>query len=290
MEYRVLRYFLSVVREESITGASKVLHVSQPSLSKQLSSLEEELGKKLFVRGNRKITLTEEGEYFRKKAQEIVNLTDSLEAAFLYSDDKIAGDITFACGEVEGISILIKALKKLHLDYPDVHFNFYTGNYEYVSELLDKGIADFGVFVGSSPSEKYDYIALSSKSRWGLLMRNDNPLATKEEVRIEDLKDQELLCSRQALEKKEISSKLGYGINKLNIVSKHDLMMNTTRIMIEENMGIAMLLENVIPTSGTNLTFIPLAPKIEAGLYLAWKKYSVFSKASKLVFDYLNSK
>lgn len=280
MELRVLRYFLAVAREQNITAAAERLYLSQPTLSKQLMDLEKELGKKLFIRGNRKITLTEEGEFLRRHAQEIIDLTDKTESAFRQSDENITGDIYIGCGETEGMRMLVKVMKKLHETYPDIHYHMYSGNDEDVAERLEKGLVDFGLFVGNTNLEKYNYLKLPYSDTWGLLMRNDHPLAEKQSITPMDIQNIPILCSRQALEQNELSGWLGYDSKQLNIFSTHNLIRNVI-IMVQEGLGCAISLSNLVNTNGTNLVFRPFEPTIKAELLLAWKKYQVFSKAAE---------
>lgn len=279
MELRVLRYFLAVAREQNITAAAERLYLSQPTLSKQLMDLEKKLGKKLFIRGNRKIKLTEEGEFLRRHAQEIIDLTDKTESAFRQSDESITGDIYIGCAETEGMRILVKLMKKLQVTYPDIHYHTYSGNDEDVADRLDKGLVDFGLFVGNTNLDKYDYLKLPYSDTWGLLMRNDHPLAEKETVTPFDIQNIPILCSRQALEQNELSGWLGYDSKQLNIFSTHNLIRNVI-IMVEEGLGSAISISNLVNTNGTNLVFRPFEPTIKAELLLAWKKYQVFSKAA----------
>lgn len=280
MELRVLRYFLAVAREQNITAAAERLYLSQPTLSKQLMDLEKELGKKLFVRGNRKITLTEEGEFLRRHAQEIIDLADKTEAAFRQSDENITGDIYIGCGETEGMRMLIKVMKKLHETYPDIHYHMYSGNDEDVAERLEKGLVDFGLFVGNTNLDKYNYLKLPYSDTWGLLMRNDHPLADKQTITPLDMQNIPILCSRQALEQNELSGWLGYDSKQLNVFSTHNLIRNVI-IMVEEGLGSAISLSDLVNTNGTNLVFRRFEPTIKAELLLAWKKYQVFSKAAE---------
>lgn len=280
MELRVLRYFLAVAREQNITAAAERLYLSQPTLSKQLMDLEKELGKKLFIRGNRKIKLTEEGEFLRRHAQEIIDLTDKTESAFRQSDESITGDIYIGCAETEGMRMLVKIMKKMHETYPDIHYHMYSGNDEDVADRLDKGLVDFGLFVGNTNLDKYDYLKLPYSDTWGLLMRNDHPLAEKHTVTPLDIQNIPILCSRQALEQNELSGWLGYDSKQLNVFSTHNLIRNVI-IMVEEGLGCAISISNLVNTNGTNLLFRPFEPLIKAELLLAWKKYQVFSKAAE---------
>ena len=178
MELRVLRYFLAVAREESISDAAEFLHITQPTLSRQLMDLEEELGKQLLIRGkrNRKIMLTEDGMRLRKRAEEIVALADKTEAEFLAADDAVSGDVYIGCGESDAMRIIAKTAVKLRQDYPDIHFHLYSGNAEDVSERMEKGLLDFGIFITSANIDKYDYLKLPAYDTWGLIMRKSDQL------------------------------------------------------------------------------------------------------------------
>lgn len=286
MELRGLRYFLAVAREQNITAAAERLHVTQPTLSKQLMDLESELGKQLFIRGKRKITLTEEGEFLRQRAQEIVDLSDKTESAFRSGEDSIIGDVCIGCGETEGMRTLIKVMKDINNDYPDIHYRLYSGNDEDVSEKLNKGLVDFGLFVGHTNLDRYDYIKLPVSDKWGLLVRKDNRLATQKVIMPSDLKDERILCSRQALTSNELSGWLGDDFGKLNIVSTHNLIYNSM-LMVEEGLGSALTIDGLVNTSDRNLLFIPFEPILKADLFVAWKKYQVFSKAAEKFLEYL---
>ena len=289
MELRVLRYFLAVAREESITAAADRLHITQPTLSKQLMDLETELGKKLFLRGKRKITLTEEGMFLRKRAQEIVDLADKTESDFRVQGELIGGDVYIGCGETEGVTYIAKAIDRLHTLYPQIRFHLYSGNGEDVTERLDKGLIDFGLFVGLTDLKKYDYLKLPAFDTWGLLLRKDDPLASRDSITPKDLEGLSILCSRQALIQNELAGWLGFSPEKLNIVGTYNLIYNAS-VLVEEGIGCALTIDGLINTSGdSSLCFRPLKPAISAGLVVAWKKYQVFSKAAEKFLETLQS-
>lgn len=281
MELRVLRYFIEIARAQSITAAADRLHVTQPTLSKQISDLEYELGKQLFVRGKRKTTLTDDGMFLFRRAQEIVDLADKTQSAFRPSEDVVTGDVYIGCGETEGMKIVIDVMKKITRKHDDVRFHLYSGNDEDVSERLDKGLVDFGLFVGRTNLEKYDYIQLPASDIWGLLMRSDCPLAVRATVKPADMKKVPILCSRQALHSNELSGWLGSDFSKLKIISTHNLIYNAA-LMVKAGLGCALTIENLINTRGTRLTFRRLEPTMKADLFVAWKKYQVFSRAGEL--------
>ena len=286
MELRVLKYFLAVAREQNITAAAESLHVTQPTLSKQLMDLETDLGCKLFERGKRKITLTEEGVFLRQRAQEIVDLAEKTEAAFVSTHETVTGDVYIGCGETQGMRSIIKIMKIMQEAHPDVRFHLYSGNDEDVSERLETGLVDFGLFVGSTRLEKYDYIKLPVHDVWGLLLRKDDPLAKQEGIRPKDLENVPLLCSRQALAHNEFSGWLGKDFSKLRIRSTHNLLFNAS-LMVEEGLGCALAIEGLVNTADRNLTFRPFEPAVKADLVFARKKYRVLSKAAELFLQYL---
>ena len=280
MELRVLRYFLAVAREQSITAAAETLHITQPTLSKQLRELEEELGKKLFTRGNRKITLTEEGMFLRKRAQEIVELADKTEADFAAGVGSVSGDIFIGSGETGAVRYLGRTLYKMRSRYPGIRFHLFSGNGEDVSDRLDKGLIDFALFVGMTDLKKYDYLKLPYRHRWGLILRKDDPLAAHEAVTPEMLMNVPILCSRQALIQNELSGWLGRPFEELNLAGTYNLIYNAA-IMVEEGLGCAVCIDKLLDTSGDSaVCFRPFEPAIDAELFIAWKKYQFFSAAA----------
>lgn len=280
MELRVLRYFLAVAREESISGAAEYLHLTQPTLSRQLMELEEELGKKLFVRGSRKITLTEDGLLLRKRARDILDLVERTESELLEPEEAVRGDVYIGGGETEAMRLIAKTAEDLQQEHPGIRYHLHSGNADDVMERLDKGLLDFGILIEPFDVKKYDYIRLPATDTWGLLMRKDHPLAEKDTIRPEDLRDIPLLTSRQSMVKNELCGWLGRDVESLWIVATYNLLFNAS-LMVEEGLGCALCLDNLINTTGSSvLCFRPLEPRLEVGLDIAWKKYQVFSKAA----------
>ena len=209
MELRVLRYFLAVAREESISGAAEALHVTQPTLSRQMMELEEELGKTLFLRGKRKISLTEEGMFLRKRAQEIVTLVEKTESEFSAAEETISGDVHIGGGETDAMRLIARAAHRLQSAYPHIAYHLFSGNADDVTERLDRGLVDFGVFIEPADLSKYDFIKLPVTDIWGVLMRKDCPLAARATIRPQDLLGLPLLASNQHLVKNEFSGWFG---------------------------------------------------------------------------------
>lgn len=289
MEIRLLRYFLAVAQEESISKAADLLHITQPTLSRQLMDLEKELNTKLLIRGkrNKKITLTEDGKLLKSRAQEIIELTNKTESEFLFGDKNISGDIFIGGGETDSIRVIAGTIKRLSLEYPNIKYHFYSGNGEDVTEKLNKGLLDFGVFIEPIDKKEYGFIQLPQNDTWGILMRKDSDLAKKEFIEPEDLINIPLFSSRQYLVKNLISGWLGYDFEKLNIIGSYNLLYNAS-VMVEEGLGYALCLDKLINISGdSKLCFKPLKPKLEAGILVAWPKNQPLSKIAKLFIQKL---
>lgn len=289
MEIRLLRYFLAVAQEESISKAADILHITQPTLSRQLMDLEKELNTKLLIRGkrNKKITLTEDGKLLKSRAQEIIELTNKTESEFLFGDKNISGDIFIGGGETDAIRVIARTIKRLSLEYPNIKYHFYSGNGEDVTEKLNKGLLDFGVFIEPIDKKEYGFIQLPQNDTWGILMRKDSDLAKKEFIEPEDLINIPLFSSRQYLVKNLISGWLGFDFEKLNIVGTYNLLYNAS-IMVEEGLGYALCIDKLINISGdSKLCFKPLKPKLEAGILVAWTKNQPLSKIAKLFIQKL---
>jgi DNA-binding transcriptional LysR family regulator len=284
MELRVLRYFLTVAREGSITGAADFLHVTQPTLSRQLKDLEQELGKKLFIRSSHSIILTDEGMLLRKRAEEIVEMADKLEAEFSSMEETISGDVYIGGGETDAMKQIARVVKDLQLSYPNIRYHLYSGNEDDVTERLDKGLLDFGILIQPADLSKYNYINIPAKDVWGVVMRKDSPLAFKDTIKAVDLLNVPLICSRQAMKqtfsKNEFADWFGEDFDKLNVVTTYNLAYNAA-IMVEEGIGYAITLDKIVNTSSdSNLCFRPLKPRLESGLNIVWKKHQVFSVAA----------
>lgn len=291
MEIRVLRYFLAIAREGSITNAANSLHVTQPTLSRQIHDLEDELGQKLFIRGSHNMELTTEGMVLRKRAEEIISMVDKTEAEFTAMVEAVGGDIYIGGGETDAIKYLAKVAKELHDTYPNIHYHLYSGNAQDVTERLDKGLLDFGVLVQPADISKYDYLNIPAKDTWGVVMRKDSPLAEKETVRKEDLINVPLICSRQAISeersKNEFAQWFGEDFDKLDIVTTFNLVYNAA-IMVDAGLGYAVTIDKIANTSeNSNLCFRPLEPRLDSGLNVIWKKYQVFSSAAELFLEKL---
>ena len=287
MELRVLKYFLATANEKNITKAAQILHITQPTLSRQLMELEEELGKKLFIRGKRKLILTDEGILLKKRAEEILELVEKSEKEIMTSDEVINGEIFIGGGESDAMRIIAQVSKKLQKKHPFIHYHLFSGNGDDVLEKLDKGLLDFGILIAPVDIRKYEYIKLPKTDTWGLLLRKDSPLAKNEVIRPQDLFDIPLICSRQTLVREDISKWLGEDLDNLNVISSYNLIYNAS-LMVEEGAGCALCLDKLINTTGNSvLCFRPLEPKLEVDIYIVWKKSQIFSKTCKKFLEEL---
>ena len=285
---RVLQYFLAVAREQNISAAAQSLHLTQPTLSRQLKELEEELGKQLMVRGSRKVTLTEEGMLLRKRAEEILELVDRTEQELIQSGDAVSGDVYIGTGETDGVRQIARAANRLQEQCPNIRFHIISGDAVDVCERLDRGLLDFGVLLGDMDKTKYNYMELPAKDTWGVLMRRDSPLAQKDAVLPQDLWDKPLILSRQGDNKGELYRWLRKEPSELRTVATYNLIYNAS-LMVDEGMGYAFALDKLVNTTGSALCFRPLNPKLEVGMCLVWKKSRIFSRAAELFLEYLEA-
>ena len=289
MELRVLRYFLAVAQAESISGAAERLHLTQPTLSRQLMDLEVSLGAKLFNRGHRgqKVVLTEEGMFLRKRAEEIIILADRTQAAFEDSGDSVAGDVYLGAGESDAIRFLARAGRQLQARCPHIRYHISSGDMTTVEEQLDQGLIDFGILLGPVDGTKYEALVLPGPDNWGVLMRRDAPLAEKERIRPKDLWDKPLIWPRQATSGDLLGQWMRRSPSELNIVADYSLIYNAS-LMTDEGLGYTMALDRIINISGeSNLCFRPLEPAVEVHARVVWKKNQIFSRAARLFLQEL---
>ena len=291
MELRVLRYFMTIAREGSITSVANVLHVTQPTLSRQIRDLENELGQKLFIRGSHHMTLTAEGMVLRKRAEEILSMVDKTEAEFHAMESTVSGDIYIGSGETQAIQHIAEIAKEIREDHPGIHYHLYSGNAEDVTERLDKGLLDFGILIQPADISKYDYINIPAKDTWGVIVRRDSPFAEKTSIRKEDLLHVPLICSRQAISKSrqnnEFTAWFGEDFEKLDIVTTFNLVYNAA-IMVASGLGCAVTIDKIANTTeSSSLCFRPLEPRLHSGLNIIWKKHQIFSSAAEVFLEKL---
>lgn len=280
MELRVLQYFLAVAREESVTGAAESLHLSQPTLSRQLKDLEDELGSQLFIRGSRRVTLTEEGMILRRRAEEIMDLVQKAENEVTLAGSSVTGDVYIGAGETDGVRLLAQAARELQTEHPDIHFHIMSGDGAEVTEQLDRGLIDFGLLLGAVDRTKYEFIKLPAHDTWGVLLRRDDPLAAKDMLSPSDLWDRPLILHRLSTSDELILPLLQKTADELNIAATYNLVFNGS-LMAAEGIGLCVCLNKIVNTEGDGvLCFRPLEGAPKASMYLVWKKYAIRSKAA----------
>ena len=272
-----------------MTKTARRLHVSQPTLSRQLKSLEEELGKKLFVRSNYSIKLTEEGNLLKKRTEKILEMVNKTTEEIQTLDEVRGGDIHIGCAESNGIKYVIDVIKKLQKKYPLIRYHFYSSGTDEVNERMDSGLLDFAIIVQEADVSKYNCLKIPSMDRWGLIMRKDSPLAQKSSIRLEDLCHLPLILSRQAM-RQEMPKWFGEVQDQLHIIATYDLLFNAS-VMVRENFGYALVFEGLIHTGEDgDLCFRPLEPALESPMYVVWKKYQTFTPAAELIMKELKKK
>ena len=285
MELRVLQYFLTVAREQSISRAAEVLHMTQPPLSRQLMELEKELGKSLFIRGSRRITLTEEGIILRKRAEEMLELLEKTRAEVTAAEDTISGEIYIGSGETEGFRIIAEAARRLREQYPKVRYNLFSGNAEDVLERLDHGLLDLAVVISPTESKQYEYVSLPAANIMGLLVRMDHPLSNKEYILPQDLTNIPLIVPRKLTDNSRFTGWLGGKSDRLSVVAVYNLLYNAS-LMVEEGIGCALCLGGIIPEyEESTLRFRPLKGYAAADLAVIRKKDQVLSKATAKLLE-----
>ncbi|MCD8014185.1 MAG: LysR family transcriptional regulator [Lachnospiraceae bacterium] len=287
MEIRVLRYFLTVVREEGINRAAEALHITQPTLSRQMAQLEEEVGVRLFHRGAKKITLTNEGILLRRRAEEILSLVDRTEKELIEQEELVEGRIVLGGGELAAMQVLPEIIETFREKYPLVTFDIFTGNADLVKEQMEKGLIDVGVLLEPIDMEKFDFIRLKEKERWVVLMRPDDPLAEKEAVSAKDLEDKPLILPRRVNVKNELSSWFGGYLQERQIVFTSNLSTNSA-LMVQQGLAYSVVIEGSVPFwDREKIACRPLSPELTASSVFAWKKQQPFSLAATKFIDHM---
>lgn len=280
MDIRVLKYFLAVAREQSFSVAAERLYLSQPTLSRQLKELEDELGKPLLIRSSKGVTLTEEGMILRARAEEIVELLDKAEQEVKQNGGQIAGMVHIGAGETYAVKLIADTARRLAEDYPDLSYSIYSADGSDVVEKLDKGLLDFGMVFQSVDASKYNVIDLPLKDRFGVLMRRDSPLAEKEYITLSDLKGKPLIIPRQPNHNSMFLDTIGIDEQSVNVIAQYNLVYNGS-VMASEGMGYCISLDKLINTEGSNMCFRPFYPQIETECSFIWKRGAVFSRAAE---------
>ena len=282
MELRVLKYFLTVADEGNITRAADILHVTQPTLSRQLIELEDELGTALLIRGKRSVTLTDEGFLFKQQAEMIVELSDKLEHTFKDKEDVVCGTIRIGASEAVGCRALALYMKEFREKYPDVQFDLYNGMADNIKEMLERGLLDLGLVLEPVDTAKFEYVRLPQKETWGLLLRKDHELAEKETLTVEEIRQYPLIMPGRENAKNEVLHWLQCEESHLNIPAYYNLLSNAA-LLVEAGMGCAVCLDGALSIhADPNLCFRQILPEHTTRSVILWKKNHLFSQAASL--------
>lgn len=287
MEIRVLRYFLAVVREESITKAAEVLHITQPTLSRQIAQMEEEIGVKLFDRGTRKIVLTNEGMLLRRRAEEILELVDKTERELAEQDEMVEGIVSLGCGDLSAVQVMPDLIRGFHERYPAVTFDLYTATADHVKERMDRGVADIGLLLEPINKEKYDYINLNHREQWVVVMPPNSPLAELEAISPKDLRGLPLILPHRLNVQNELARWFGDEFEKLNVLFTSNLSSNSS-IMVHRGLAYSIIVKGSIAFwDPEKITYRPLSPDLTAPSVLAWRRKQPFGLAAEKFIDYV---
>ena len=285
MELRVLKYFLIVAQEKNITKAAEVLHITQPTLSRQLMELEEELNVKLFIRGKRNITLTNNGLFLKERAEEILELSEKTKNDFLNNKNMVKGVISIGCVEAECMENFINIVKIFQNKYPNVQFDLYNGYGDDIIEKIEKGIVDIGVVLEPIDISKYDFIKLSQKEKWGLLVNIKNPLAEKNEISLNEFFSYPIILPKRGAVQNEILNWFSEKMINPNITAFYNLLSNVV-ILVEKELGCAVCMEGALSIKNNkNIKFIPFNPERTTNGVIIWKKNKILSPCVSLFIE-----
>ncbi|MGI5947669.1 MAG: LysR family transcriptional regulator [Lachnospiraceae bacterium] len=283
MELRVLNYFLAVAREENFTKAAQQLHLTQPTLSRQIADLEQELGVKLFVRSNHNIILTEDGMILKRRAQEILSLADKTKRDFLQKDEALSGTISIGSGEFRSTKYLAKIIAEFRKTYPNVKYEIYSGNANNIRDYIERGLLDIGLMSEPIDMRKYDFVNMPIKEQWGVYAQSGSLLSEKESISPEDLKGMSIITATGDFNQSRIGKWLGDYREQVEITATANLPYNEA-VLAKENIGVMLSIN--LNCTYENLRFIPLNPVLEVSTALAWKKEQIFSATTSAFIDF----
>lgn len=286
MEIRILRYFLEIAREGSMTKAAEVLHVSQPTLSKQMKELESELGRKLFKRSSASVSLTDDGMLLRRRAEDILEMVDKTTEEFSALDDLTGGEIRIGCAESCQMKYLAKTVRRFKEKYPLFRYHLTSGNTEQVAERLDRGLFDFAVIVEPPDLDRYNYLEIPAPDIWGVVLPKDHPLSAKAAISVDDLAGLDVICSEQSM-KVDIPRWCGEKIDTFTHAGSTNLAYNGS-VFVREGLGVMLTFDRLVDTGAdSELCFRPLTPRLENKMYVIWKKYQVFTPIAERFLEAL---
>lgn len=286
MEIRVLRYFLTVVREESITKAAEVLHITQPTLSRQLAQMEEEVGVKLFDRGTRKISLTDEGMLLRRRAEEIIDLSDKTIRELLTREEQVEGVVSIGGGELGAMEQVVELCGTFQRKYPRVRFDIYTATADVVKERVERGNLDIGILLEPIDIEKFEYIRFAGREQWVVLMRKNDPLAQFDTIHAEQLESLPLILPRRLNVRSELANWFGDRFAQLNIAYTGNLTTNTA-LIVQKGYGYAIVVDGSLPFGErADVVSRPLSPTLSASVVFAWKREQPLTTVTKKFIEH----
>lgn len=291
MEFRALKYFLAVARLQNITAAANHLHLTQPTLSRQLKELEEDLGVKLFVRHSHSVSLTSDGLRLLKRASEIIELVEKAQEEFSHFGASVTGDVYIGAGETKVMTLVAQILQDIRNQYPEIRFHIHSGNSTSMIERLDRGLLDFGIVIQPADIRKYNFLNLPQKDRWGVITRKDSKLAKKDTILRDDLIDVPLILSKQVVKQTDIHNDFiewfGEDYDKLQVVATYNLVYNAA-ILVKAGIGHVITIDGLADISDkSELCFRYLEPRLETGLNIIWKKNQIFSPAANIFLEKL---
>ena len=289
MDLRVLRYFLMVAKEQSFTKAAEQLNITQPTLSRQLAALEKELGAKLFRRGGHSITLTNEGLLLKRRALEIVDLEDKILSEFKGGNEDIEGKITIGCGEFNAVEILAKICKSYREKYPLVQFALHTGTADHISEMMNKGLVDIGIFLEPINTEGLDYIRIQGSDHWVVTMKADDPLAVKDVITKKDLIGLPLILPERTNIQSELANWFGRDFSRLNVAFTSNLGTNAG-VMAIHGLGYPVFVEGAVRYWNRELLVQKrLSPEIKTSTVIAWRRNIPYSPVVSRFIEEINA-
>lgn len=284
MELRTLRSFLSVAQEGNVTRAARALHITQPALSRQLLDLERELGCELLIRESRGVTLTDEGLILRKRAEEILELADRAEQEIRSPQATVEGDVWIGCGESRAVELVARAASRMAREHPGVRIRLFSGNGDDVAERIDKGLLDFGLFMGREPDSQHERLELPWRDRWGVLVRRDHPYALRDELSFDDLRDQRLIVSTQSRRAPDQHEPTLATLEDQGfVVSATYTLLYNASLLVEQGVGVAVCIDGIVSAGeGTPFAFVPLVGVEPIPAMLVWKRFAPLSRANEL--------
>lgn len=283
MELRVLNYFLAIAREENFTKAAQQLHVTQPTLSRQIADLEQELGVKLFVRSNHNILLTEDGMILKRRAQEILSLADKTKRDLMQKEEALSGTISIGSGEFRSTEYLAKIIAAFRKKYPNVKYEIYSGNANNIRDYIERGFLDIGLMSEPVDMRKYNFVNMPIKELWGVFVPSDSPLSEKKSITPEDLKGISVVTATGDFNQSRIGKWLGDYREQVEIAATANLPYNEA-VLAKENIGVMLSIN--LNCTYENLKFIPLRPVLEISTVLGWKKEQIFSATTSIFIDF----